>query len=72
MYTDNGKGELPIALIQNGSLPNEKIVLGRVENILEKAKASAIGVPAIIVLGEVVAKHLEFEQIKEEIQVLEF
>ena len=72
LYIDNGKGELPIALIQNGSLPNEKIVLGRVENILEKAQASAIGVPAIIVLGEVVSKHLEFEQIKEEIQVLEF
>jgi uroporphyrin-III C-methyltransferase len=72
LYTDNGKAELPIALIQNGSLPNEKIVLGRVEDILEKAEASAIGVPAIIVLGEVVAKHLEFEQIKEEIQVLEF
>jgi len=71
LYKKNGKGNLPIALIQNGSLPNEKIVLGRVEDILDKAEASAIGVPAIIVLGEVVAKHQEFNLIKRELQYLE-
>src|SRR5690606_17315283 len=71
LYKENGKADLPIALIQNGSLPNEKIVLGRVENILEQAEASAIGVPAIIVLGEVVAKHLEFEKVKEQLQYIE-
>ncbi len=71
LYKENGKADLPIAMIQNGSLPNEKIVLGRVENILEQAEASAIGVPAIIVLGEVVAKHLEFEKVKEQLQYIE-
>lgn len=71
LYKNNNKADLPIALIQNGSLPNEKIVLGRVENILEQAEASAIGVPAIIILGEVVAKHLEFENIKHQLQFIE-
>ncbi|MGX1639958.1 MULTISPECIES: uroporphyrinogen-III C-methyltransferase [unclassified Sphingobacterium] len=71
LYKENGKADLPIALIQNGSLPNEKIVLGRVDNILDQAEASAIGVPAIIVLGEVVAKHLEFEKVKEQLQFIE-
>ena len=72
LYQEQGKGALPIALIQNGSLPNEQLVLGRVDDILDRAAASAIGVPAIIVLGEVVAKHQAFEQIKNEIQQLAY
>ncbi|MFZ4263268.1 uroporphyrinogen-III C-methyltransferase [Sphingobacterium sp. HJSM2_6] len=64
LYQANGKGDLPIALIQNGSLPNEKIVLGRIDSIIQKAEESLIGVPAIIVLGEVVAKHQAFELLK--------
>ena len=67
-YQDHGKGQLPIALIQNGSLPNERIALGRIDNILEEAERNLIGVPAIIVVGEVVAKHQAFEKIKKEIQ----
>lgn len=67
LYQENGKGNLPVALIQNGSLPNEKIVLGRIDTIVEAAEQSLVGVPAIIVLGEVVAKHREFEQVKQEL-----
>ncbi len=70
LYQANGKGELPIALIQNGSLPNEKIVLGRIDNIIQKAEETLIGVPAIIVLGEVVAKHQAFELLKPELHSL--
>lgn len=68
LYQRHGKGELPIALIQNGSLSNERVALGRIDNILMEAKQNLIGVPAIIVLGEVVAKHQEFEKIKKELQ----
>ncbi|PRD56315.1 uroporphyrinogen-III C-methyltransferase [Sphingobacterium gobiense] len=69
-YQQHGKGQLPIALIQNGSLPNERIALGRIDNILEEAKRNLIGVPAVIVLGEVVAKHREFEDLKNGIHSL--
>src|SRR5690606_31773509 len=69
-YNQHGKGQLPIALIQNGSLPNERIALGRIDNILEEAERNLVGVPAIIVLGEVVAKHRAFEHIKKELQSL--
>ena len=69
-YQQHGKGQLPIALIQNGSLPTERIALGRIDTILDEAKRHLVGVPAIIVLGEVVAKHLEFEQVKKELQSL--
>lgn len=67
LYQDAGKGELPIALIQNGSLENEKVVLGRIDSIIEAVEENKIGVPAIIVLGEVVAKHQQFEQVKKEL-----
>lgn len=70
LYQQHGKGELPIALIQNGSLPNERVALGRIDNILDEAKRNLVGVPAIIVLGEVVAKHQEFKKIKKELQSL--
>ncbi|MDM1048253.1 uroporphyrinogen-III C-methyltransferase [Sphingobacterium hotanense] len=67
LYQSEGKGNLPIALIQNGSLPNERVVLGRIDSILQDAERSLVGVPAIIVLGEVVAKHQEFEAVKLEL-----
>lgn len=68
LYQANGKGDVPIALIQNGSLPNERIALGRVDTILERAQEKLLGVPAIIVIGEVVAKHQEFERLVDELK----
>src|SRR5690606_19782450 len=70
LYEINVKGELPLAFIHNGSLPNERIALGRIDNILEEAERNLVGVPAIIVLGEVVAKHRAFENLKKELPSL--
>lgn len=50
----NGKGKTPVAIIQNGTMPNERIVKGSINDIAAKAKASGIGAPAIIVIGETV------------------
>jgi len=47
-----GKGDLPVAIIQNGTLPNEKIVTGAVKNIVARVNKEKIGSPAIIVIGE--------------------
>lgn len=44
----------PIAIIQNGTLPNEKIVSGNLLNIQEKVVQENITSPAIIIIGEVV------------------
>ncbi|GAB3810832.1 uroporphyrinogen-III C-methyltransferase [Pontibacter rugosus] len=57
IYAAAGKADLPVAVIQNGSLPDEKIVLGNVHNIVERVEAKKVGAPAIIVLGEVVNYH---------------
>ncbi|MBP3942797.1 uroporphyrinogen-III C-methyltransferase [Sphingobacteriaceae bacterium WQ 2009] len=70
LYKAAGKSELPIALIQNGSLPNEKLVLGTIDTILDESTEKRIGVPAIIILGEVVAKHREFEKVKVAVESL--
>lgn len=61
IYAQLGKINLPVAIIQNGSLPNEKIVTGKVGNILQLVQATGISSPAIIVLGEV-AKLSEVKQ----------
>lgn len=62
LYRHLKKADMPIAIIQNGSMPEEKIVVGYMDNILEKAAAAHIQSPAIIVIGEVVRTHLQFER----------
>lgn len=70
LYQDNGRGDLPIALIQNGSLENERIALGTVDTILAEVQKNLVGVPAIIVLGEVVRKHQHFKSVCLELKSL--
>ncbi len=60
LYQQNGRGELPIAIIQNGSLRSSKTVFGNINSISKIAKESKVGTPAIIVIGEVVATQPEF------------
>lgn len=71
LYQENGRGNLPIALIQNGSLQNERLAIGTIDTIMNQVHKNLLGVPAIIVLGEVVAKHQAFHMLKQEIQHLE-
>lgn len=47
--------DTPVALIEKGTLPEQKVVTGTLENILEKA--AGIQPPTIIVVGEVVNLH---------------
>jgi uroporphyrin-III C-methyltransferase len=53
IFMDAGKSELPAAVIQNGSLPERKIVAGNVTDIACLAREAGLASPAIIVLGEV-------------------
>jgi len=49
-----GKGDLPVAVLQNGSLPSAKNVFGTVDTIVQQVDKENLGSPAVIVLGEVV------------------
>jgi len=60
IYKKQGKGSLPIALIQNGTLPDERIAVGTINTIEEMVENKRIGSPAVIVAGEVVKLHPEF------------
>lgn len=56
-----GKPELPIAVIQNASLPTQQVIAGTVSDIVAKVSAAGTGSPAIIVAGEVVRCHIELK-----------
>jgi uroporphyrinogen III methyltransferase/synthase len=54
--------ETPIALIERGTLPEQRVVTGTLEDILEKA--ADIKPPAIIIIGEVVSLQSSLEWFK--------
>ena len=53
-----GKSETPIAIIQNGTLTNEKVGVGNIESIEKEVERQELANPAIIIIGEVV-RHRE-------------
>jgi uroporphyrin-III C-methyltransferase len=55
VFDGAGKATTPVAIIQNGSLPDERVVVGRVNDIQQRASASGIDNPAIIIIGDVAA-----------------
>lgn len=59
IYATNGKGNIPAAIIQNGSRPDQKVVIGTVNNLEQLAKEKEMAAPAIIVIGETVSLGVE-------------
>lgn len=53
LFAASGKAETPVAIIQNGTLPEQRSIVGRVDNIVARTLESGIDNPAIIVIGEV-------------------
>lgn len=66
-YVAQGKGDVPAAIIQNGTLPDQKIGIGNVADLKEIALRDNLRNPAIIVVGEVVRFHEAFQAVKEKI-----
>lgn len=54
--------ETPVALIEQGTLPEQKVLTGTLANILEKA--TDVKPPAIIIVGEVVSLHSRLDWFK--------
>jgi uroporphyrin-III C-methyltransferase len=57
IFSSHGKSETPVAIIQNGTTKDEKVVIGTVRDIVFKAAYEELSNPAIIVVGEVVNLH---------------
>ena len=60
IFSKEGKRDLAIALIQDGSLPTQQIALGTIDTIVDIAIEKNIKAPAVIVIGEVVKQHRKF------------
>ena len=65
IYKSLGKMDLPVAVIQDGTKPEQKEVVGTIDSIEELIEKEKISAPAIIVIGEVV--HLASRKLKEEL-----
>ena len=53
-FADCGKTDTPVAVIQNGTLKDERSVIGTVSSIAAMVEQEGIQAPAIIVIGDVV------------------
>ncbi len=51
--------ETLVAVVENGSLPQQKVVTGTLTTIGQEVEAAGIGTPALIIVGEVVKYHQE-------------
>lgn len=65
IYQESGLGDLPVAIIQNGAMKDERIALGKIDTIQQVARENHIGTPAVIVIGEVVSLHELYHSLKE-------
>lgn len=59
IFSAYGRPHRPVAIIQEGCTPRQKMIIGDVSNICRIAKESAITNPAVVVIGEVVLTQQE-------------
>lgn len=53
--------KLPIAVVENGTRENQRVVVGTLVDIEAKAKAERIGGPALLIIGTVVSLRGKFD-----------
>ena len=68
LFQQYDKNELPVAIIQNGTTPQEKIGIGTVDSIVEIVENKQLSNPAIIILGTVVNHCKDLRHIQQKIQ----
>ena len=59
LFIENGKDELPVMIIQNGSMKGQHVLIGTAREMKFKHKEMIAGAPGIIIAGDVVALHPE-------------
>lgn len=50
----NNNLKLPVAIIQNGTLKNQKTIVGDLENIVDLSRESNVKPPSIVIIGKIV------------------
>jgi uroporphyrin-III C-methyltransferase len=67
LFQNQSKGETPIAIIQNGTTPTEKIGIGTIDTIQAIVAENKLSNPAIIVIGEVVRERNNLKAVYKEL-----
>ncbi len=67
-YQDLQKGDLPVAIIQSGYLPEENSAIGRINTIEAIVAEKKVKNPAIIVIGEVVRNSYKLKAVYDEVE----
>ena len=67
LFEKEGKARTPVAIIQNGTLENEKTGVGTVSTIVEVVEREKLANPAIIIIGEVVHSRAQLRHLQDEI-----
>ena len=50
--------ETPAAVVSHATLPDERVVVGTLANVAERVRAAGLEPPALLVVGEVVARRV--------------
>lgn len=58
LYEAGRPGCLPIAVIENGTMPQQRVVRGCLEDIVEKVEEERLQTPAVIIAGDVASMDL--------------
>lgn len=67
LFQNQSKGETPIAIIQNGTTPTEKVGIGTIDTIQAIVEKKKLSNPAIIVIGEVVRERNNLKAVYNEL-----
>ncbi len=64
VFKNEGKLEMPIAIIQNGTREEERIAIATITSIEDEVKKRQLSNPAIIIIGEVVKSRTNLVKIR--------
>lgn len=67
VFSEENKQDTAIAIIQNGTMENEKVGIGTISNIQQIVEEKQLSSPAIIIIGEVVKQRAELGTIVQEV-----
>ncbi|MGB6151503.1 MAG: uroporphyrinogen-III C-methyltransferase [Pricia sp.] len=70
LFKEEGKSDVPIAIIQNGTRKGEKVGVGTIASIEQEVERQELANPAIIVIGEVVRHRERILEIQEQYTVV--
>lgn len=71
LFQKEGKSEMPIAIIQNGTRENEKTAIGTIATIRAAVAQKKLTNPAIIIIGEVVEHRKKLLSLHKQLELEE-